>query len=538
MNIKPIVLLSICFVSQSVSKTLIANDPPYYESHGYGTHTEGGLSGTVIHVSNLNQSGSGSFKKAIEASGARLVVFDVGGVIDADGNTIIVNNPYLTIAGQTAPSPGITLIKGGIKIRTHDVVIQHIAVRPGDAGQAKMSGWEPDAFSSYGTEIYNVVYDHCSATWAVDENLSVSGPEDSEPMTSSHDVTLYKCLIAECLSNSTHSKGEHSKGTLLHDGVANVSIIGCLYAHNARRNPLFKGNSRAVFVNNVIYNSGSRCIHMADCGKGSSNIIGQSHGTIVGNVWIKGMNSSDRPFIVAENNRRAALVYLEDNILKDCMGADMNVVDNLVEVLDTVPLWPEGLVAEPAIESIYNVLQTVGSRPGDRDSIDLRIIQMLIDRKGKIIDSQDEVGGYPSYTLTTRNIEVPEGKEARITWLDSLSAAIDTDESLDTSPLVHFFSPVGVHEQHMPQEYKLFLKNYPNPFNTSTRIQYYLPKSNTITLRTYNIYGQEIETLVDGYQTAGEYEVNWITNGLANGFYSCRIQSGEYSATKKMILQK
>lgn len=533
-----IALFSIFVVFHSVCVILIASDVPYYETHGFGTQTEGGLSGNVIRVTNLSNYGTGSLRQAIEASGARLVVFEVGGVIDLEMSNINVRNPYLTVAGQTAPNPGITLIKGDLNVRTHDVVIQHLAARPGDAGQPKMSGWEPDGLGTSGNDAYKVVFDHCSATWAVDENLSVSGPGDSDPMTSSHDVTLYKCLIAECLSNSTHAKGEHSKGTLLHDGVANVSIIGCLYAHNKARNPYYKGNSWAIFVNNVIYNSGTYCVHMADYGTSSSTIIGQSYGALVGNIWIKGVNSSSHPFVAAVKNRECGQIYLEDNILKDRTGADVEAVDNYIKLLDSPPLWPDGLVAKPAIEAIYNVLQTAGSRAGDRDLIDARIIQSVIDGTGGIIDSQDELGGYPSYTLTTRNIEVPEGKEARRAWLDSLSAAIDTDYSLDTFPLDSLICTLDIKEQQRSQVYRIYSINYPNPFNQLTTIKYHLTKSNKVTIKICNLTGQEIETLVNRYQTAGEYELKWIADGLPSGIYFYRLQSGEYSETKKLILQK
>ena len=443
-QIKLISLFIIFIVYHAICIKLIAGDDPYYKTHGFGTQTDGGLSGNVFKVTNLNKDGPGSFQEACADSGNRLVVFEVGGVIDLEKTTINITNPYLTIAGQTAPSPGITLIKGSIKVKTHDVVIQHIAIRPGEAGQPKKSGWEPDGFGCAGNDAYNVVFDHCSATWAVDENLSVSGPADSEPMTSSHDVTLYKCIIAEGLSNSSHAKGEHSKGTLIHDGVVNISIIGCLFAHNKNRNPYFKGNTKAVMVNSVIYNSGNRCIHMADYGRSGSTIIGKSVGALVGNIWIKGINSSSQPFVTSTKNRECGQVYLSDNILRDRKGADMEAVDNYIKILDSPPVWPDGLVVKPAIEALYDVLQTVGSRAGNRDAIDVRIIKSLIDGTGKIIDSENDVGGYPRYILTKRNIEVPNAKLARRDWLNKLSAAIDTDDSLNISQLLPFISPIDI----------------------------------------------------------------------------------------------
>src|ERR1700741_962869 len=213
--------------------------------------TTGGLSGRVLRVTTLAADGPGSLRAAIEATGPRLIVFEVGGVIDLRGQTFLLRNPHATIAGQTAPDPGITLIRGGLIVETHDVIIQHLAVRPGDGkGMSVRGDWAPDALGVRRTKagpVHDVVFEHCSATWGVDENLSASGPADisatDDPDATAHDITLRHCLIAEALSRSTHPKGEHSKGTLIHDGVRNVTITGCLFAHNRERNPRLKGGT-------------------------------------------------------------------------------------------------------------------------------------------------------------------------------------------------------------------------------------------------------------------------------------------------------
>jgi hypothetical protein len=143
--------------------------------------------------------------------------------------------PYVTIAGQTAPSPGIAIIQGGINIATHDVLIQHMKVRPGEAGHEKKSGWEVDGIVTTGGA-FNIIVDHCSLTWATDENLSASGPrfEGNSPgewrKNTSHKILFSHCIIAEGLSNSTHSKG-----SLIHDNATEVLIIGNLFAHNVQR---------------------------------------------------------------------------------------------------------------------------------------------------------------------------------------------------------------------------------------------------------------------------------------------------------------
>ena len=232
---------------------------------GWAARTPGGRGGRIIRVTNLDASGPGSLREAIEADGPRIVVFEVGGVIDLGRQTLRLRNPFITIAGQTAPSPGITLIRGGMDVSAHDVVIQHLRIRPGSAEQTWMSGWDEDGISTVGA--YNVIIDHCSLTWATDENLSASGPRftGSTPEEwrrgTSHNITFSNNLNGESLAYSTHSKGEHSKGSLIHDNVTGLLIVGNLYAHNYERSPLFKGGVHGVIVNNLIYDPGPRAIH-------------------------------------------------------------------------------------------------------------------------------------------------------------------------------------------------------------------------------------------------------------------------------------
>ena len=132
------------------------------QTSDFGMNTPGGRGGRVIRVTNLLASGQGSLDAALSASGPRIVVFEVGGVIDLNKARLNIREPYVTVAGQTAPSPGMTIIRGAISIQTHDVILQHIRVRPGDAGEAKRSGWEPDGISTAGADAYNVLIDHCS----------------------------------------------------------------------------------------------------------------------------------------------------------------------------------------------------------------------------------------------------------------------------------------------------------------------------------------------------------------------------------------
>jgi hypothetical protein len=386
------------------------------------------LAGSVIHVTTLAADGPGSLGAGITARQPRLIVFDVGGVIDLAGRTLAVRAPHAIIAGQTAPDPGITLIRGSLIVETYDVVVQHIAVRPGDfAPQTPPKNWMPDALGAHRADagpVYDVVFDHCSATWAIDENLSASGPGDVDasrnPDATAHDVTIRSCLIAEALSHSTHAKGEHSKGTLIHDGVRNAVITDSLYAHNHERNPRIKGGATAIVSGNVMYNWESACIGVG--ARGYEKMLEPAEVVMSGNVAIPGPDTKAKVFVKAVDP--GGRVFLRDNIVIDSKLMTDGVVKDARPHASSKP--------DPG-----RVLRTAGSRPARRDPIDARIVASVINGTGTIIDSQEQVGGYPQRPSATRVLEVPEGAERRRSWLERLSDALADDDSLDVTPLLN-----------------------------------------------------------------------------------------------------
>ena len=388
---------------------------------GFGSDTPGGRGGEILRVTKLDSEGPGSLRAALEAKGPRIVVFEVAGVIDLDGRSLSIAESNVTVAGQTAPSPGITIIRGGISIQSHDVILQHLRVRPGDAGRAKRSGWEPDGISTAGGEAHDVLIDHCSVTWATDENLSVSGPRLEGPQATSHRVTIRNCLIAECLHNSTHAKGPHSMGSLIHDFCRNVAVVGNLYAHNNARNPYFKAHTTGVIVNNVIYNPGSMAVQLgfsAGEWKNSHYEPVPPRVSIVGNVYIPGADTKSGLAMI----ERPGNVFESDNLALAHGGKAPKIVGRDVELLDEKPVWPEGLEPLPAAEVFEHIVRHVGARPKDRDEIDRRVIQDLIDRKGRIIHSQEEVGGYPTVQPVYCKLDVPQENVQE--WLARMAAAV------------------------------------------------------------------------------------------------------------------
>ncbi len=395
-----------CFLAWSAA--LGAAERAFPGAEGWAAFTPGGRGGKILRVTTLAPNGPGSFAEAVNARGPRIVVFEVGGVIDLSSQKILIKEPFLTVAGQTAPAPGITFIKQELQVATHDVVIRHIRVRTGEAGHAKNSGWEADGLSTL-SGAYNVIVDHCSFAWATDENLSVSGKAfvgasvEEWRRNTSHAVTYSHNVIAEGLSHSTHTSGEHSKGTLVMDNSTEVLLLGNLYANNSQRHPLAKGGTWVAIVNNVIYNPGIQAIgyRLPDVlwhGRKFEN----GRLDIVGNVMRHGPNTQkDLPLLVLEGIGDVD-VRLADNLNSDREGRPVRIAGNnpaakgKIREHDGAVFWPEGLVALPAAQVEESVFQNAGARPWDRDAVDARIVRETRARTGRIIDSEQAVGGYPT----------------------------------------------------------------------------------------------------------------------------------------------
>lgn len=382
------------------------DSPAFPGAVGWGAQTPGGRGGKIIRVTNLNAEGAGSFKEAIEAKGPRIVVFEVGGVIDFGLKELNIREPFLTIAGQTAPSPGITLIRTGMNVRANDVIIRHIRIRTGVDGQAKRSGWDPDAFGTISA--HRVVVDHCTFSWAIDENMSASGPRfkgnspDDWRANTSHEITFSYNLASEGLADASHPKGEHSKGSLVHDNVTNILFYRNIWAHNGERSPLFKGGVRGSVVNNLIYDPGKRAVHY--------NLMALEWGThpyqngqlsAVGNV-MRGGPSTDGPVPFLMLGGDGDLEYFgKDNIAVDKYGVALPMFGRYGEtraklITKTAPVaWPAGLAVMPSRDVETHVLAQAGARPWDRDADDIRVLYFVAEGRGKIIDDEKEVSAYP-----------------------------------------------------------------------------------------------------------------------------------------------
>ena len=382
------------------SQISFGQDPPslpaFPGAEGFGAQSIGGRGGRVIEVTNLNDAGPGSLRAAIEASGPRTVVFRVGGTIELD-SSLEVQNPYLTVAGQTAPGDGITLknspLSAGtpLKIKTHDVIIRYIRSRPG-SNSDEIGTLDALTIFNETDGLQDVIIDHGSFSWATDEVVNV--------YYAAHNITIQWSIIAEGLDCSTHvENGElqcHSMGMLLgSDGSRDMSIHHNLFAHNRHRNPRIKTMGTIDVVNNVVYNSGS--------GNGwrSPTYVHGGRGVVpanyVGNYFKPGFDTGAAEWFI--DTKEIVEVYVEGNIVPNEV-IDPASVDMLVDTRhDTPPI-----VTTSAPVAYVQVLEQAGSSRGlecdgtpyaRRDSADLRIVEEVRNGTGWIIDEPEEVGGWP-----------------------------------------------------------------------------------------------------------------------------------------------
>jgi hypothetical protein len=462
--------------------------PVFPDAEGFGTKTTAGSGrhlanpcARIFKVTNLRDSGEGSLRQCIEASGARTCIFEVGGVIWST-KALRVIHPYLTVAGQTAPSPGIIIRGAGMSVEAGNLLIQHIKVRPGDdlraaccrtgtcsSEQAQWCTQDPgsrDGINTYATggPIENVVYDHISISWALDEGWSVN-PDKGDISN----ITISNSIIDSGLDVSIHPEASnpedpgHSKAVLI-KGIKNVNNLSFhknLLTHNAERNIRIGSSVSMEYVNNIVYNWGR--------GKGVGRLIEATNSTsakhtfdLIGNVYIPGPDTfcpetQYRPELcnlvpggrdtpeqrakmhyilrvgsgISGGLSALSRYYIYDNLgTTRVSGDEWNIVDRGFFSTSTsstlifpaqkasTPVATSGSVLPLSTEDAYaHVITNAGARPQERDVIDQNAIGDLITLSGRIINCvaddgssrcQKNAGGWPNYPATTRALTLPE----------------------------------------------------------------------------------------------------------------------------------
>jgi hypothetical protein len=388
-----VALLASSAANVAVAQQTAARDPnsailAFPGADGAGRFSLGGRGGAVVRVTTLNDSGPGSLRAAVEAEGPRTVVFDIGGTIRL-ASPLRIRDPRITIAGQTAPGGGITLRGQPLIVSADDVVIRYIRSRLGDE-----DGVEADAVTIDRGQ--RIILDHVSASWSVDETLSV-GSRDRVI----NDVTVQWSIISESLNLSAHSKGDHGYGSLIRAGRgAEITFHHNLWASHRARMPR-PGNyltpdqdpegARFAFVNNVFYNWGGEYAgYNADDDPATVSTY-----AFVANAYRRGPDSTGG--VIFEEESPLARAWFEANSLDgDTPGDPWTLIEGGDHDGYRLPARPDWALptALSAAEAEAAVLAGAGASRV-RDAVDIRVVASVRDGSGRIIDSQDQVGGWP-----------------------------------------------------------------------------------------------------------------------------------------------
>jgi pectate lyase len=352
---------------------------------GYGRATVGGAGGRTLAVTNLNDAGAGSLRAAMEASGPRVVVFRVAGTIRLQ-DSIKVNDPFLTVAGETAPAPGITLRGGSVFVRAGEVVLRHLRLRPGDQ---VTSPDDTDALTINGADgaVANVVVDHVTMLWGPDiGGLAVLGDV--------RNLTVQNSIMGEGLYLSAHAEGTAAEGG--HSHAANVTQLEAglpaprqltfwhnLFTTSNSRIPRFQGAECVDVVNNVIYNWGTQAAH------GNPRSL-----NLVNNWYRAGPETESHLFWELQtsdvnSSAFSNAVYLAGNVADGFPGER----DSIASLYAAGPRCG-GLSVAPgdARDAYAAVLNAAGATAPVRDAVDQRVIANVVNRTGRFFNG----AGYPA----------------------------------------------------------------------------------------------------------------------------------------------
>ncbi len=580
--IRTVMLIIVIFTIYSSASSQVLAFP---EAEGHGALSVGGRGGRIIEVTNLFNSGEGSLREAVEASGPRIVIFRVAGYIDLT-SSIKIYDPYLTIAGQTAPGDGICIrmrpgnsegIPGLFYVPNsandlHNVIIRYLKFRQGWTLTYKDNGG-PRPHNIYFRSGHDVILDHVSSQWTRDNLLSISLGSDAYASDSMYNFSIQNSLFGE--SEDGHSTGMNVQGTYpsgqpcKYNGkwVQRISVHKNLFTGSDHRNPRVNTNQIRV-INNVVYNWGNRA--------GSSTRDVKVD--YINNYYKAGPQTSDdtyyqrifhEPWVSECSSQALATIHMSGNI----MTAHHNPPSDPYEFYEMYktrePLenkykrdTPLNSAQVPvtilSVEDAYSaVLADVGcnARLDENgvfvsnlvtDTVDIRMINNAINGTGfnHEINKSDWDNGrvvFPKMARGTRYADTDKDGMADVWEInhfgDLTTAKYDdthkTDYDRDGYPDFEEFlnasdpkfsdTGLSISDIQLPDNFSL--RNYPNPFSLLTTIEYKLEKPGNVSLIVYDISGRKVATLLNNeIRSTGKFQYQWNSSDT-NGR---RLASGVY----------
>ncbi len=364
-------------------------------AEGYGRFARGGRGGDVYHVTNINDSGPGSFRDGIEsAKGPRTIVFEVSGTIELK-SPIRIGNNGLTIAGQTAPGDGITFKDNKLGFsKCSDVIVRYIRVRLGDRDNKQ--GKSPDAVSV--DDCDHLIFDHVSSSWGIDGNQDTGNCKN---------YTFQWSILSEALHDSLHHKGPHAMAGSFRKQESNITIHHSIFASSRDRHPTLGGHQDQPhwiidFRNNIVYNWSN----------GGTANVGDAQINLINNIFRPGPESGDKlPIAMKAHTAYAGHGYMSGNVFDEHpeLTANNYAAINMERWQENYPYrgtldeWRTDRAFDtgdnaPTTHSAEEARRLVLAGAGAslvRDAVDKRLINDIKNRTGKLLDSQDEVGGWP-----------------------------------------------------------------------------------------------------------------------------------------------
>jgi len=364
-----------------------AKIPAFPGAEGGGAYSFGGRGGRVIVVTNLNDYGPGSLRDACEQGGARIVVFNVAGIIKLS-QPISIRAPYITIEGQSAPGDGICIAGETVWVDTHDVVVRFMRFRRGATDVARRD----DSFG--GNPVGNLMFDHVSGSWGLDEVMSfyrhVYDRGNKNEKLPTVNITIQNSMFAEALDTYNHAFGSTIGGR-------NSTFMRNLWANNIARNPSVGMDGDFGFANNVIFNWWNRSIDGGD-NKSLFNIINNYFkpgpitpaGKPISYRILKPESGRDK-----SNKGLFGRAYVNGNIVEGNDRVTKNNWDGGVQIgeaadagrhMDSIKVneaFPMAKISLLSAQQAHDyVLENVGAFLPIRDAVDKRVIEEV--RTGKI----------------------------------------------------------------------------------------------------------------------------------------------------------
>jgi pectate lyase len=401
---KQVMTESALAVPASTPAAEVISVPSFPGAEGFGMWTGGGRGGRVIEVTSLEDKGPGTLREAFEAAGPRIVVFRVGGLITLQ-TPLTISEPYITVAGQTAPRDGICIEGETTNMNTHDVIMRYMRFRRGNLVR------HDDSLGGYPEK--NIIIDHCSASWGLDENLSMYRwmkplPDGKRLKSPVENMTIQWCISSEALNAYNHAFG----GTW---GGKNCSFHHNLFACNTGRNPSIGWCEGLDYRNNVIFNWRHRTM---DGGMNVINVVNNYYkaGPAANPGAIRYRICKPEGRFDAEGRPHFGKVHVTGNVVEGneevtadnwAGGVQLEVEPNRVdEVLVSIkmiePFAAPKITQQSAEDAAKLVLDGAGAMLPKRDAVDARVTNMVktgqVTFGNGIILSPTDVGGWPRYS--------------------------------------------------------------------------------------------------------------------------------------------